>query len=62
MICYFAEDDHAPDKKVNVTINGTANGPYTLYLLDSEKNYEEIGQVQSQFEITMTPNSVIVLK
>lgn len=61
MLCHYTDDDKdtAP-RKISLVLTGGAS-KYDMYLLDQTHDMTLIGQVNAQDEITIAPNSVVLL-
>lgn len=61
MIAYYTDKESAPEKSVGLDLkNGKSE--YDIYLLDDKRNYEFVGNIGSNGELIIHPNTVILLK
>lgn len=62
MFSYFTDDDNnTADKIIELDIEG-GKAEYQMYLLDKDHSEQLMGNVSSKQTITLTPNSVVLLK
>lgn len=62
MFSYFIDDDNnTADKIIELDIEG-GKAEYQMYLLDKDHSEQLMGNVSSKQTITLTPNSVVLLK
>ena len=62
MISYFNDDDNCSDiREIELNFEGGAKS-YDIFLLDEEKDAENIGEIVSGAFLEMKPNTVVLLK
>ncbi len=62
MLCHYTDDDtDTADKIIELDIEG-GKAEYQMYLLDKDHSEQLMGNVSSKQTITLTPNSVVLLK
>ncbi len=63
MITYYTDDDNAKNRTFTVEVD--IDRMYTVYLLDEKHDLEDVAEIfpcDGRFQLTMEPNTVIVLK
>jgi len=62
MLCHYTDDDEDHESRtVSLQLMGGANS-YEVFLLDKDHNMESMKTISNIGEITVTPNSVVLLK